>query len=290
MADVKISALVAATTPLDGTEVVPIVQSSTTKKVAISDITAGRAMSMGDLTYTGTLTGSTGVLDVGSGQIYKDSSGNVGIGTSSPISTIGKALHVYNSANTGSVASNTIVCIESANRNAVLDLSGTSTSTNSINFSDTPGTTLASIASSLASSNLLFRTGGASERMQIDNSGNVLVTSAGGLGYGTGAGGTVTQTTSKATSVTLNRPAGQITMDAAALAAGAVVSFTLNNSLITIKDTVLLNIVETVASNNYQLWCGIGSGTATINLLNRSAGSLSESVVFNFCVIKGETS
>jgi hypothetical protein len=35
-------------------------------------------------TYTGTLTGSTGILNIGSGQVYKDASGNVGIGTSSP--------------------------------------------------------------------------------------------------------------------------------------------------------------------------------------------------------------
>jgi hypothetical protein len=37
-----------------------------------------------NLSYTGTLTGSTGILNIGSGQIYKDASGNVGIGTSSP--------------------------------------------------------------------------------------------------------------------------------------------------------------------------------------------------------------
>lgn len=38
MADTKISALTAANTPLTGTEVVPIVQSSVTKQVAVSDI------------------------------------------------------------------------------------------------------------------------------------------------------------------------------------------------------------------------------------------------------------
>lgn len=38
----------------------------------------------GNLTITGTLTGSTGIMDIGSGQFYKDASGNVGIGTSSP--------------------------------------------------------------------------------------------------------------------------------------------------------------------------------------------------------------
>jgi hypothetical protein len=37
-----------------------------------------------NLSYTGTLTGSTGVLNIGSGQVYKDASGNVGIGTNSP--------------------------------------------------------------------------------------------------------------------------------------------------------------------------------------------------------------
>ena len=36
------------------------------------------------LSYTGTLTGGTGVVNLGSGQFYKDASGNVGIGTSSP--------------------------------------------------------------------------------------------------------------------------------------------------------------------------------------------------------------
>jgi hypothetical protein len=45
MADKKISALTAATTPLAGTEVLPIVQSGSTVKVAVSDLTTGRAVS-----------------------------------------------------------------------------------------------------------------------------------------------------------------------------------------------------------------------------------------------------
>jgi hypothetical protein len=45
MADKKISALTAATTPLAGTEVLPIVQSGATVKVSIADVTAGRAVS-----------------------------------------------------------------------------------------------------------------------------------------------------------------------------------------------------------------------------------------------------
>jgi hypothetical protein len=45
MADKKISQLTAASTPLAGTEVLPIVQSGATVKIAISDVTAGRAVS-----------------------------------------------------------------------------------------------------------------------------------------------------------------------------------------------------------------------------------------------------
>lgn len=58
MADLKISQLTGATTPLAGTEVLPIVQSSSTKKVAVSDLTAGRAVSAASLTTTGTIQGA----------------------------------------------------------------------------------------------------------------------------------------------------------------------------------------------------------------------------------------
>jgi hypothetical protein len=50
MADTKISALTAATTPLAGTEVLPIVQSGVTVKVAVSNLTAGRDIAATSLT------------------------------------------------------------------------------------------------------------------------------------------------------------------------------------------------------------------------------------------------
>ena len=68
MADAKISALPASTTPLAGTEVLPIVQSATTKQVSVANLTAGRAVGVGSLTSTGTVSAagvidSTGVVD-----------------------------------------------------------------------------------------------------------------------------------------------------------------------------------------------------------------------------------
>ena len=43
--------------------------------------TTPAAATITNLAYTGTLTGGTGIINIGSGQVYKDASGNVGIGT-----------------------------------------------------------------------------------------------------------------------------------------------------------------------------------------------------------------
>lgn len=127
-----------------------------------------------------------------------------------------------------------------------------------------------------------------SERLRIDTSGNVLVTGSGGLGYGTGSGGTVTQATSKSTSVTLNKPSGQITMNNALLAAGASVEFSLSNSLMAAADTLVLAVTGFI---NYRIETrNIAAGAATLRLTNLSAGGLSEAVVINFAIVKGATS
>jgi len=53
MADKKISALTAATTPLGGTEVLPIVQGGSTVKVSIANVTAGRDINTKNVIATG---------------------------------------------------------------------------------------------------------------------------------------------------------------------------------------------------------------------------------------------
>lgn len=121
--------------------------------------------------------------------------------------------------------------------------------------------------------------------------GNVLVTSnTGGLGYGTGAGGTVTQATSKGTAVTLNRPTGQITMNNAALAAGASVAFTCFNSLCSLNDNVVVSYVDDFGANYRTELVSVWIGYFQIRLTNVSAGSLSQAVRINFAIIKGAAS
>lgn len=78
------------------------------------------------------------------------------------------------------------------------------------------------------------------EAFQVDTSKNVKVTGGGSIGYGTGSGGTVTQTTSKSTAVTLNKASGQINMHSESLASGASVNFTFNNSLLTASAGLLV--------------------------------------------------
>ena len=107
------------------------------------------------------------------------------------------------------------------------------------------------------------------------------------LGYAAGAQGTVTQLTDKSTAVTLNKSAGQITMNAATLNAQTNVTFTLNNSLISAKDVTILNVAAGATAGAYNCWISSkATGSCTITLRNITAASnLSEAVVINFAII-----
>jgi hypothetical protein len=111
------------------------------------------------------------------------------------------------------------------------------------------------------------------------------------IGYSAAAQGTVTQATDKSTAVTLNKSAGRITMNNAALAGSTAVSFTLNNSLISTNDiiTVCISSVTTgsTAGAYTSYVSNMSAGSASITLRNLSATSYSEAVVINFCIIHG---
>ena len=107
------------------------------------------------------------------------------------------------------------------------------------------------------------------------------------IGYSAAAQTAVTQLTSKSTGVTVNTSAGQITMDAASLAATTNVTFTLTNNRLSAKDVIIVNVASANATAGaYNCWVSsMLAGSATITLRNITAGSLSEAVVINFAII-----
>jgi len=108
------------------------------------------------------------------------------------------------------------------------------------------------------------------------------------IGYSAAAQGTATQATSKSTAVTVNASAGQITMNNANLATVTTVSFTLNNTTIGAKDTLVVCIASGATVGAYLVYVSnLAAGSATISLRNFTAGTLGEAVVVNFAVIHG---
>jgi hypothetical protein len=111
------------------------------------------------------------------------------------------------------------------------------------------------------------------------------------IGYAAAAQGAVTQLTDKSTGVTLNKSAGRITMNNAALAGGAVASFILTNSLISTNDTMIVTVSSNTtgsAAGAYTTYVSyMAAGTALISLRNLSATSYSEAVIINFSLLHG---
>jgi len=117
-----------------------------------------------DLAYTGTLTGSTGIVNIGSGQVYKDASGNVGIGTSSP----NRPLSIQRGAGVG----------------AYIDMAGNGNTLGSTSFVIGQGEDDTAYVYNRKNSPMAFATNN-TERARIDSSGNLLVgTTSASPGYG----------------------------------------------------------------------------------------------------------
>lgn len=111
-----------------------------------------------------------------------------------------------------------------------------------------------------------------------------------GVGYATGAGGAVTQITSRATGVTLNTLSGAITTDSTSLAAEASAVFVVTNSAVEIGDVVILSIRSgKIALNTHVEVDAVAAGSFSIRVINGNvAAGTAETgaIVINFAVIK----
>jgi hypothetical protein len=110
-----------------------------------------------------------------------------------------------------------------------------------------------------------------------------------GLGYGTGAGATTIQATSRVTATpAIPKPTGQITMFTAAGSATPA-TFRVSNTLIAAPDTVLLTVSS--STNTYIMFVSkIVAYTGFDVTFYSAVGTASDTPVVNFTIIKGATS
>ena len=127
-----------------------------------------------NLAYTGTLTGGTGVVNLGSGQFYKDASGNIGVGTASPATKLNlggssdQTLQINGSGTAAFLGTSTAVAQISSNRNP----------TTGAIYDAGRAVSYINLEASSGNGNIQFYTTAtnnvnATERMRIDSSGNV---------------------------------------------------------------------------------------------------------------------
>lgn len=295
MADVKISALPASTTPLAGTEVLPIVQSSTTKQVSVANLTAGRAVSALSLTSTTTL-GVTGVSTLTGGAVIQGLTvglganavaGNTAVGvTALALNTTGNSnVGIGENANTNNLtgSNNTalgrwaLINNTGASNIGLGANSGTALTTGSNN------TIIGSVTGTAGLSDTVIIAAGAAERMRIDSSGNV------GIGGSAAAYTKVSALgfypTSSATSIVYDAagtvPSGttataRIYGTSISIAASTTVSSVqhfyaqspglFSGAAITNQYGFLAESNLTNATNNFGFYGGLASGTGRYNL------------------------
>jgi len=119
----------------------------------------------------------------------------------------------------------------------------------------------------------------------VTQTGSILATA--GLGYNA-TFGAVTQSSNKGTGVTLNTPVGDISMNAANLASQTSVTFTLTNSLVDVNDILVLSHTTGGTVGAYTLNSNCNAvGSAAITVRNITGGTLGESIIIRYLLLKG---
>ena len=113
-----------------------------------------------------------------------------------------------------------------------------------------------------------------------------------GVGYSSGAGGSVTQLSSKSTGVTLNNVCGRIITSNENLVAGTAVSFVFTNSTISITDTITSSFSSSNAITNYAYlitFADIANGSCVVVIRNLDGSNHAEVLAINYTIHKSVT-
>jgi hypothetical protein len=153
----------------------------------------------------------------------------------------------------------------------------------------TIGGTQTLTAKTLTSPTLTAPAIGAATGTSLTATGLIASTGTAGVGYATGAGGTVTQITSITTGVTLDKTCGTITTVSSTLAAGVDASFTLTNSTIAATDVVVASIKSYGGTSDGIPVVSVqatAAGSCVLNIRNTGAVTLDAVIVISYAVIK----
>lgn len=226
MADKKISALPAATTPLAGTEVLPIVQGGTTDQVSVANLTAGRAVGALSVTTTQDVTTGRNIVVTGAGTIEQNGAAG--------------GLYFRNSAVSGGATNQRFYTTNASGAAQIqLQLNGGTTPTNQVYgdlIAETGNFKISTAGKGITTGSataLGLGVNGSVSAVTIDTSNNLLVgaaTSAGGATntakvvggiFSTASGTASTTSGSAATMFTANGTDNEVYIVSAAVPAGA---------------------------------------------------------------------
>lgn len=236
--------------------------------------TYGRVTSASSAAAAGTVT-SVGVVPGDGIQV-----------TGSPVTTSGN----INITNTGVTRLNagTGISLSGSNGNVTVSttitggtVTGVTVASTTLTVSGSPITTTGTITINLPTTITL--TGNITGGNLISTGRITSANATAGIGYATGAGGTVTQGISRTTGVTINKISGAITLFSAA-GTSAYTTFTVTNSTVAATDVIIVN--QKSGTDKYQAFVSaVAAGSFAITYSDIS-GTTTEQPVFNFAVIK----
>lgn len=278
-------------------------------EVVPTTLTASRVLTLPDVTGTVVTTGDTGTVTgtmiapntivdadistsaaIAHSKLASLTAGNVLIGNASnvPTSTALSGDVTVTSAGVTAIAAGAIVNAD-VNASAAIAYSKLSLA-NSIVDADINAsaaiadTKLATIATAGKVSGTAITSG------NIASAGGIRHTGSVGVGYATGAGGTVTQATSRTTGVTLSKLSGSITLFSTTTTAGQSSVFTVTNTLVEISDCIVVSHRSGGTAGAYIISvAAVAAGSFQLAVYTPAAQGTAAAPVINFAVIKAVT-
>lgn len=289
MSSVKISQLPVASTVSASADALPIVHAGVTQKVTPALLVQSVLPAPGAIGGTTPAAGAFTTLSASgattlNGTTIPASKTLVTLADTQTLTS--KTINLASNTLTGTIAEFNTACSDAD----FVSNSSTTTFTNkSINLANNTLTgTITQFNTACSDADFATLTGSESlTNKSISATGQIKSSStSAGIGYASGAGSTVTQSTNRTNPVTINNICGEIITVSATTTAGLVVEFTVNNSTVTSKDTVIANVAGSPVGKYILTVTKVATGSFVVQTFTPAAVLGAESITINFSVIK----